>query len=746
MSNSSDRPRGATGVSSALIRSALGRRLVALSLGAALLPLLALAALDFILSKTVGLPPTLHRDLLLVTAATAVLGVGIIGAAQARIVVGRLHRLLAATRRVAAHDFAARLPVKGDDEIARLTEAFNEMTRGLGMNFSALSVLSQIDKSILNGLDLRDVVKYALKCVRYIAPADVVVLGLYESGSADSMQVYVLRSDNRPRIRTRFQLSEVLRQCLRPGAGGSWTEQPPLAESIRTVLKNEDGATKYWVQPIARGGRVWGALMLGHRAELPLSGDQLALLSGVNNRLEVAFASIERDRKLHTMAHADALTGLPNRHALLGVLAQELDGARRDGKLAGILFLDLDRFKRTNDTLGHAIGDIVLSQAAERIKSNLRSSDKVARLGGDEFAVILGQLASERDAGSVARQLIKSLSRPFEVESHTIYVGASVGISIFPQDGDDGSDLLNKADSAMYRAKDQGRNRFVYYEESMNVEAQSRAALDLELRQAFDRNELILHYQPQIDMRTGRVCAVEALIRWQHPQRGLLYPAAFIPFAEESGLIDAIGSWVLKEACLQHQRWRHEEVPIPCVSVNVSNRQLLRSNFLRTVHYLMNLAQMPPGSLELEVTESMFMDGGKAGIAVLNTLVAAGVRVAIDDFGTGYSSFGYLKTLPASILKLDQSFLKDAPGDSDAATIIAAMINMGHTLRKEVVAEGVEREDQRKFLEELGCEKAQGFLFARALPADEVVRFACERFQRFPPPGNGRTALTAEST
>jgi diguanylate cyclase (GGDEF)-like protein len=744
MSSSSDRRRGTSAFSPALINSAMGRRLVSLSLGAALLPLLALAALDFVLSQGAVLSPALRRELLLVVAGTAVLAVAVIGAAQARGVVGRLHRLLAATRRVAAHDFSARLPVEGGDEIARLTEAFNDMTRGLGMNFSTLSVLSQIDKSILNGLDLGEVVKYALKCVRYIAPADVVVLGVYESEAADSMRVYVLRSDGRPKIRTRFQLSDELKQCMPPGTGASWTEQPPLAESIRTALKDQDQATKFWVQPIARGGRVWGALMLGHRAELALSGDQLALLSGVNDRLEVAFASIERDRKLHTMAHADPLTGLPNRHAMLGVLAHELDGARREGKLAGILFLDLDRFKRTNDTLGHAIGDIVLSQAAERIKNNLRSSDKVSRLGGDEFAVVLGQLASERDAGSVARQLIKSLSRPFEVEGHTVYVGASVGIAIFPQDGKDGPDLLKKADSAMYRAKDQGRNRFVYYEESMNVEAQRRAALDLELRQAFDRNELILYYQPQIDLRTGRVCAVEALVRWQHPQQGLLYPAAFIPFAEESGLIDAIGSWVLKEACLQHQRWRNEQVPIPCVAVNVSNRQLLRSNFLRTVHYLMNLAQMPRGSLEIEVTESMFMDGGKAGIAVLNALVAAGVRVAIDDFGTGYSSFGYLKTLPASILKLDKSFLKDAPGDSDAATIIAAMINMAHTLRKEVVAEGVEREEQREFLEKLGCEKVQGFLFARGLPADEVVRFACERYQRFPPAGADRDAMAVE--
>jgi len=224
----------------------------------------------------------------------------------------------------------------------------------------------------------------------------------------------------------------------------------------------------------------------------------------------------------------------------------------------------------------------------------------------------------------------------------------------------------------------------------------------------------------------------------QHPKQGLLLPAAFIPFAEESGLIDAIGSWVLKEACLQHQRWRRDGVPIARVAVNVANRQMLRSNFLRTVHYLLSLANMQPGNLEIEVTESMFVEGGQAGIEALHALVAAGVRVAIDDFGTGYSSFGYLKTLPAEILKLDKSFLRDAPGNSDAATIIAAMINMAHTLRKEVVAEGVEREDQYRFLQQLGCEKAQGFLFAEALTADEAARFACER-ARVPRPARSGT-------
>jgi diguanylate cyclase (GGDEF)-like protein len=699
-------------------------------------------------SETYALAPARSfQSLLLAVAAVATALAVLLAAWHIRRVVDPLHRLLVGMRRLTEHDFSPQVPVSGHDEIAQLSRAFNEMARNLGMNFVTLNVLSQIDKTILSKADVSDVAKSALKCVRYITSAHVVILGLYESEAADSMRIYVLRRDGLPKIRIRFPLTAELKLRIPESAAAScWNEEPPLPEHIRNKLKEEDRVHKYWAQPVTRGDRIWGVIVLGHPSELALTQEQRDLLSGVDDRLEVAFSSLERDRKLQTMAHADPLTGLPNRASMVTLLAQELANAKRDQTSLGVLFLDLDRFKRTNDTLGHAAGDALLRQAASRIRENLRAGDTVARPGGDEFTVLLGKLASARDAGLVARQLIKALSRPFEVDGHTIYVGASVGIALYPQDGITGTDLLKKADSAMYRAKDTGRNRFVYYEESMNVEAQRRAALDHELRQAFDRNELILHYQPQIDVRTGLVCAAEALIRWQHPREGLLLPTAFIPFAEESGLIDAIGSWVLKEACLQHQRWRNNGVPIPRIAVNVSHRQLVRSNFLRTVHYLLNLARMPPGTLEIEVTESMFVQGSQASIDSLHALTEAGVRIAIDDFGTGYSSFGYLKTLPAAILKLDQSFLEDAPDNPDAATIVAAMINMAHTLRKEVVAEGVERMEQYRFLEQLGCEKVQGFLFAEALSADEAARFAIERLQAAQGTQSNPDLETAEST
>jgi EAL domain-containing protein (putative c-di-GMP-specific phosphodiesterase class I) len=306
-------------------------------------------------------------------------------------------------------------------------------------------------------------------------------------------------------------------------------------------------------------------------------------------------------------------------------------------------------------------------------------------------------------------------------------VGASVGIAMYPEYADGGSDLLKKADTAMYRAKELGRGRFAFFEERMNADLKRRATLDRELRSALENGEFVLRFQPQIDLSNGQLCCAEALIRWQHPVHGLLGPIDFIPIAEDCGLIDTIGAWVLKEACAQMVRWRTEGVPIPRVSVNVSNRQLRRADFVRAVDYILVSTGLPPDCLEIEVTESLFLEGGKAAVDTLRSLENAGVVVAIDDFGTGYSSFSYLRTLPASVLKLDKSFIADVVTDKDAGTIAAAIVNMAHTLRKQVVAEGVETEEQLAFLRQLGCEKVQGFLFSRPLPALRIAEFARKR-------------------
>ncbi|GMV57764.1 MAG: hypothetical protein AMXMBFR72_08780 [Betaproteobacteria bacterium] len=651
---------------------------------------------------------------------------------QIRRVLFPLQRLLAGTQAMASQDFSAKVDVRTRDEFGQLAGSFNAMVATLGLHFRTLKALSEIDRMILTDLDLRNVAASALRCVRRISTADVVSFGLFDVEAPDTMRVYYLWRDDKAGIRRADVRCSAAALPLGRDEAHDWTRTPPLPQAYLSRIGAKENSA-YWIRPIARGDRLWGVFALAMHDPKPLGREQVSLLMSIVDRLAVAVASAERDRKLYLQAHLDVLTGLPNRHYLLALLDQELAHARREKHRVGLLFLDLDRFKQTNDTLGHAAGDELLRRAAERIKGAVRDSDTVARLGGDEFTIVLTGLSSAREAGAVAQQLLKALADPLDVEGQKIHAGASIGIAMFPDDGMTSTELLKKADTAMYRAKEQGRGGFVFFEESMNVDANRRATLDRELRRALERGELVLHYQPQVDLRTGQVCSAEALVRWQHPQRGLLAPGDFIQFAEESGLIDPIGAWVIEEACAQHARWRRAGVVVPRVAVNVSNRQLRRKDFLHSVDSALVNSGTPADGLEVEVTESLFLEGGELAVDALRRLEQAGVRVAIDDFGTGYSSLGYLKTLPASILKLDRSFIVGADTDRDAGAIVAAIVSMAHTLRKEIVAEGVEHAAQAEFLGRLGCHRIQGYLISRPLPADAFAAFVRQR--TLVPPG-----------
>jgi diguanylate cyclase (GGDEF)-like protein len=623
------------------------------------------------------------------------------------------------------------LPSGGAGKLRDVVETYNQMAAALGSDYATHGMIAQIDRAILAGGDIEDVMKNVVRGLRAIVPCEAIAVGLFDGPSRDAMNVYLLRfpSDRTTFQRGRLAIDEATQRLIPAVAVSDWSGGLPLPERVAARLHNDARLTHFTVLPVNGLHDLAGVVVLAQTQRLHPGAGTLERATDLAGRLEIAVSTAERNRRLRKLAHSDALTGLPNRPALLTLLTNELERARRRGTRVAVLFLDLDRFKQVNDTLGHAAGDALLQSAAERIRNCVRQEDTVARNGGDEFTIVLGDIQSPADAGAVARQLIKSLSRAFEIEGKIAYVGASAGIAIFPDDGGEPVDLMKKADTAMYRAKEEGRSRFAYFEEKMNVEAQRRAALDSELRRAFEQEEFVLHYQPQFDLASGRIFSVEALLRWQHPDRGLLYPDTFVPFAEESGLIDAIGGWVLREACRQHHRWRLDGVPIPRVAVNVSIRQLRRSNFVHTVETAIARAELPPDSLELEVTESMFLQGDRATQSVIASLAGIGVRFAIDDFGTGYSSFSYLKTVPATVLKLDRSFIRDAAADRDAGAIVEAMINMARILRKEVVAEGVETIEQLEFLRGLGCERVQGFYFSRALPADEMARYALDNIE-----------------
>jgi diguanylate cyclase (GGDEF)-like protein len=445
-----------------------------------------------------------------------------------------------------------------------------------------------------------------------------------------------------------------------------------------------------------RHGKVAGAVMVFH---------DVSLAHGLTRQLA------------HQAAH-DYLTDLPNRSLLSDRLTQALAAVHRHHTSLAILYLDVDRFKHINDSLGHAIGDRLLQSIASRLTACVRTSDTVSRQGGDEFVIVLIDITGPRDAAICAEKVLDSLRVPHVLDTHEVHVSASIGIAVCPQDGTEAEALLGNADSAMYEAKERGRNNYQFYRRDLNESAVARQTLEGGLRNAVARQQLELHYQPIMDIRSGTVAGVETLLRWHHPTRGLLMPADFMAIAEESGLIVPIGQWVLRTTCLQAREWQMAGMTALRYAVNVSAAELRSRDFVAGVATIINETSIEPSILELELTETFLMQDSKSTALVLKSLKDLGVNLALDDFGTGYSSLSYMRRFPIDTLKIDRSFLKDLVTDADDASVVSAVINMGKSLHKLVVAEGVETREQLSFLEAQHCQQAQGYLFSPPVPAE----------------------------
>ncbi|HAJ91374.1 MAG TPA: hypothetical protein DCO71_01915 [Gammaproteobacteria bacterium] len=429
----------------------------------------------------------------------------------------------------------------------------------------------------------------------------------------------------------------------------------------------------------------------------------------------------EQKLTLQKLAHHDALTGLPNRLLFLDRLQQAVRKARRANRLLAVLFIDLDRFKQINDSLGHAMGDAVLKVISRRLEDCLREDDVVARLGGDEFTIIMDSLHNARHATTLAQKIIRAVQRPVRHKEQELYVSASVGISLYPQDGEDAAVLLRNADAAMYKAKGEGKNSFQFYTADMTELAFERVLMESHLHRALESDQFVVLYQPQIDLRTDRLVGLEALVRWQHPELGQVLPAKFITLAEDTGLILPLGEWVLKTACRQMACWYQDGLFPGRVAVNLTANQLKHDSFLPAVEHILNASSCRPEWLELEITEGVVMRQHEHSFQVLQQLKRLGIELAIDDFGTGYSSLAYLKRLPVSKLKIDRSFVRDIPEDDGDNAIARAVIAMGHSLGLRVIAEGVENSGQMAFLREAGCDEVQGYLCGPPLSADQIT-------------------------
>jgi diguanylate cyclase (GGDEF)-like protein/PAS domain S-box-containing protein len=549
------------------------------------------------------------------------------------------------------------------------------------------------------------------------------------NATLDAIGEAVLRTDIRGDVTHLNRAGEKMIGWSREEALGR-----PIADVLRLVDSDSGAAVDNGVAAVILGHRTVTAMisfiscMLVRRDGIKLGIDTRVtvvddhagnLIGAVVVVRDVGAARAVSRETSHASQH-DVLTNLPNRTLFDDRLKQAVSLAERQGKPLAVLFVDLDQFKRVNDSLGHTMGDKLLRSVAGRLMACVRRTDTVCRMGGDEFVVLLSQVEHAEDAAVTARKILRAVAAPHIIDNKSLDVHVSIGGSTYPDSAQDAEGLLGQADAAMYEAKQHGRNRYEFFRSDMRVLLATRLALEGDLRYALGRNEFVLHYQPKIDLKTGLITGMEALIRWVHPERGTLLPAAFVPIAEECGLILAIGQWVLLEACKQSRAWSDSGLGVMPVAVNVSAVEFQGKDFLSGVRAVLIATGMEPQHLELELTESVLMQDAESAVGTLLALKAMGVRLAIDDFGTGYSSFTYLRRFPLDTLKVDQSFVQEITADPEVKTLVDAMINIGKSLNHRVIAEGVETGSQLDFLRRRGCGEGQGYYFSHPVVAEHA--------------------------
>lgn len=611
----------------------------------------------------------------------------------------RLAELLSWSHRIAGGDLSNPLRSSSNDEVGQLMQAMGLMVGSLATARDELEIAKSTAERTATELRL-----YAN--------------AFHSSGEA----MLITDQDNRilninPAFTTQtgYQLDEVYGQNPRMLSCDK-TPQSTFKEMWGELERNGYWQGELWDR--RKTGEIypkWASISV-IRDESQIVKYYIATYSDITERKA-------NEARIQYLAHHDPLTGLINRYNLESRLEQVLLSAHRDKLHVAIMFIDMDRFKVINDTLGHHVGDQLLIEISRRLIEGVRESDIVARLGGDEFVVVLTGMAADLDSALIAEKLLNKLGGPYSVEGNVLHTTPSIGIAVFPVDGEDGTTLMKHADTAMYHAKALGRNNLQFFTEEMNVAASERMELEKELREALDEGLLTLHYQPQIHAKSMQVSGVEALIRWQHPIHGDIAPLKFIPIAEESGLMETLGNWVIEEACRQLRIWRSEGIDSLRVAVNLSSHQLRSEKFAENVAEKLKRHGLSGRDIEFELTESAAMENPEQAIAQLQRLRELGLQLAIDDFGTGYSSLGYLKRLPIQVLKLDRVFVQDIEHDQSDADISAATIALAHNLGLRVVAEGVETEAQRDFLLKHDCDHFQGYLYSKPLPADEAKDF-----------------------
>jgi diguanylate cyclase (GGDEF)-like protein len=652
----------------------------------------------------------------------SILVVVLVSVRQIRRYLVPLERLSQGTRQIAERNFAEPVRIESGDEFEELAGSFNTMATRLERQFGTLATMAEIDRLILSTMDADYIVETLLRRLHEVVPCRSVSIAM-PNGDGETASLRTSRdtaediTDAESCTLTHAEIEELLSNPRHwfIAAGDR------LPGYLASLMDGDTG--RILVLPVVLKDGLAAVIAIGIEAGSGFSDEDLNHVREVADRTAVALSNAAWEEKLYHQAHYDALTDLPNRVLLRDRLEQAMNRARREGTCVAVLFLDLDRFKSINDSLGHVAGDLFLKEMAARLGRQLREEDTVVRFGGDEFIIVVPDIAGDTHIittiSKMCENVLAATLEPFSIDDHEIKLTSSVGVSLYPQDADNFDDLLKNADSAMYHAKAQGRDNYQFYAQDLNAAAMQHFNMQNDLHQALENDELELFYQPQVDLKSGRLAGAECLIRWQHPELGLVPPTRFIPIAEDTGLITAIGEWVMRTACAQSRVWQDCDLPAVRMAVNLSARQFRSRDLVSTVGEILRETQLPVHLLELEVTEGSIMTDIDRTVSTLQSLSEMGVRIAVDDFGTGYSSLAYLAQFPLDVLKIDQSFVRDVVHRSDVASVVSAIVGLAHSLDLEVVAEGVENPEQLEFLRALGCEEIQGYLYGRPLSASD---------------------------
>ncbi|RKZ94458.1 MAG: hypothetical protein DRQ40_05825 [Gammaproteobacteria bacterium] len=665
------------------------------------------------------------RNIFIIISLFALVIIAFLSTIQIRRYLIPLEELMKGIKRISNNDFDQPVTVSTDDEFNQLANSFNSMSTRISQQFKFLTTLSEIDQLILSHITLKDILATTISHGNNAVQSKTINIAMVDEKNDELLDLYsedlhhvhgiamssypILAAEKNTLIHKKIAVYKV--------------EDQNIPSYLKPLIQKE--LSCFALVPVVINDKLAAILIFGF-ATTDFSEETHSRLRELGDRFAIALEKSAWENQLYLQAHYDPLTQLPNRQLLNDRLHQAIKRATRDKSSFPVMFLDLDRFKTVNDSLGHSSGDKLLKMVSQRLIDTLREEDTVARLGGDEFILYLATTENQYEIYShisqIAQKILATIAQPFSIENQDIHVSGSIGIATFPNDGDDVETLLKNADSAMYHAKSEGRNNFQFYSKELNEKATQTLVMETNLHQALESNEFELYYQPKVETQTGKILGAEALIRWIHPAQGMIRPDQFIPVAEETGLITQIGEWTLHEACHQNKAWQDKGLPKIKISVNLSPRQFQHQNLIDLVGQTLADSGLSPVYLDLEIVEGTAMHDIEKTIASLQQLKKLGLSISIDDYGTGYSTLSYIKKFPVDTLKIDMSFIQNLVENAGDRAIVSSTIILAHNLGLSVVAEGVEDTQQLELLQNLDCDEIQGYYFSRPLPADEFSK------------------------